>query len=185
MPQDAFRSLLTGAPPRAAKRWHSKNLRWMHLGTRDVMTRNILQGCWALHSVSATNSIFLAGYAIALWLSFGGPIPAAMQQMIGYLFAWAGVYAQLLTRWNLMDECLFDIPLVEYLYCREFQPRLHLRLGNLRDNRTAMKMTGFLIAQLRTLYGHFGLQDFVHVHHKTELLIGTDTFHLVTGKENC
>ncbi len=49
----------------------------------------------------------------------------------------------------------------------------------------AVKMTGFLIAQLRTLYGHFGLCNFVHVHHKTELLIGTNTFHPVTGKDNC
>ncbi len=68
----------------------------------------------------ATNSFFLAGYAIALRSSFGGPIPAAMQQMIDYLFAQAGFYAQLVMRWNLMDEYLFDIPLVEYLYSREF-----------------------------------------------------------------
>ncbi len=133
----------------------------------------------------ATNSFFLADYAIALWLSFGGPIPAAMQQVIDYLFARVGFYAQLVMRWNLMDEYLFDIPLVEYLYSREFQPRLHLRLGDLRDDRTAVKMTGFLIPQLRTLYGHFGLCNFVHAHHKTELLIGTTTFHPVTGKENC
>jgi hypothetical protein len=64
-------------------------------GSREVMTRKILQGCWALHSVLATNSFFLAGYAIALWLSFGGPILAVMQQIIDYLFAWAGFYAQL------------------------------------------------------------------------------------------
>ncbi len=40
--------------------------------------------------------------------------------MIDYLIARAGFYAQLVTRWNLMDEYLFDIPLVEYLYSREF-----------------------------------------------------------------
>ncbi len=93
----------------------------MHLGSQEVMTRKILQGCWALHSVSATNSFFLAGYAIALRSSFGGPLPAAMQKMIHYLFAWAGFYAQLVTtRWNLMDEYLFNIPHVEYLHSREF-----------------------------------------------------------------
>jgi hypothetical protein len=92
----------------------------MHLGSGEVMTRKILQGCWALSSVWATNSYFLVGYAIALWLSFGGPISAAMQQMIDYLFARAGFYAQLVTQWNLVNEYLFDILLVEYLYSREF-----------------------------------------------------------------
>ncbi len=70
--------------------------------------------------VGNKNSFFLAGYTIALRLSFGGPIPAAMQQMIDYLFAWAGFYAQLVTRWNLMDAYLINIPRVEYLYSREF-----------------------------------------------------------------
>ena len=36
---------------------------------------------------------FLASYVVALWASFVGPILVAMQQMIDYLFARAGVYA--------------------------------------------------------------------------------------------
>ena len=70
----------------------------------------------------ATNSYFLVGYAIALTLNFVGLIPAAMQQMIDYLLAQAGHYSQKVMQWNLMDEYLFDIPLVEYLYRRKYHP---------------------------------------------------------------
>ena len=118
MPRNSFRSPLTGAPRRASKQWRAKNLWWMHLGAQEVMTRQILHNCWALHSVSATIFFFLTGYAVALRASFVGPIPVAMQQMIDYLSAQAGFYAQEVTRLNLMDEYLFDIPLAEYLYRR-------------------------------------------------------------------
>ena len=81
------------------------------------MTRQILQQFWARqHSVLATNSYFLVGYVLALRQSFIGPIPVAMQQMTDHLLARAGFYSQEGTRWNLMDEYLFDIPLSEYLY---------------------------------------------------------------------
>ena len=93
MPHDSFRSPLTGAPRRVSKRWRAEKSRWMHLGAQEVMPRQILHNCWALHSVSATNSFFLAGYAVALRASFVGPIPVAMQQMIDYLFARAVFYA--------------------------------------------------------------------------------------------
>jgi hypothetical protein len=157
----------------------------MHLGAQEVMPRQILHNCWALHSVSATNSFFPAGYAVALRASFVGPIPVAMQQMIDYLFARAVFYAQEVTRLNLMDEYLFDIPLAEYLYHREYRPRLHLRLGDLPDDRTAIKMTGFNIFQLSKLFQLFGLRDFVHAHHETVLLIGTGHFDVNTGAEKC
>jgi len=81
MPRDAFRNPLTGAPRRAAKRWRTKNLRWMHLSTGEIVSRKNLHRCWAMHSLLASNSFFLAGYAIALRSSFIGPIPAAMQQI--------------------------------------------------------------------------------------------------------
>ena len=97
MPRDSFRSPLTGAPRSVSKRWRAKKSWWMHLGTQEVMTRQILHNCWALHSVSANNSFFLAGYAVALWASFVGPISVAMQQMIDYLFARAGFFAQEVT----------------------------------------------------------------------------------------
>jgi hypothetical protein len=113
---------------------------------------------WAMQSLLATNSYFFAGYAIALRSNFVGPIPAVMQQMIDYLLARAGHYSQKVMLWNFMDEYLFDIPLVEYLYRREYRPRLHLRLGDLPDDRMAIKMTGFNIDQLCRLYGHFGLR---------------------------
>jgi hypothetical protein len=54
MSRNSFRSPLTGAPRCASKRWRAKKLRWMHLGAQEVMTRQILHNCWALHSVSAT-----------------------------------------------------------------------------------------------------------------------------------
>jgi len=72
-----------------------------------------------------------------------------------------------------MDEYLFDIHLSEYLYHREYRPRLHLRLGDLPDDRKVLKMNGFNISQLSKLYQLFGLRDFVHAHHETALLIGT------------
>jgi hypothetical protein len=137
------------------------------------------------HSVLATNFYFLVGYALALRPSFVGPIPVAMQQMIGHLLAQACFYAQEVTRWNLMNEYLFNIPLAEYLYHKEYCPRLHLRLGDLPDDRTAVKMTGFNISQLRKLLQLFGLLDFVHAHHDTELLIGTYNFDAGTGAEKC
>ena len=84
-----------------------------------------------------------------------------------------------------MDRYLFDIPFAEYLYCREYCPRLHQRLGDLLDDRTALKMTRFNISQLRKLYRLFGLRDFVHSHHETVLLIGTGHFDAVTGAEKC
>ncbi len=55
-------------------------------------------------------------------VEFCRPIPEAMQQMIGYLLAWAGHYCQQVMQWNLMEEYLFDIPLVEYLHRREYCP---------------------------------------------------------------
>ena len=108
-----------------------------------------------------------------------------MQQMIDYLFARAVFYAQEVTRLNLMDEYLFDISLSEYLYHREYRPRLHLRLGDLPDDRTAIKMTGFNIFQLSKLFQLFGLRDFVHAHHETVLLIGTGHFDVNIGVEMC
>ena len=72
---------------------------------------------------------------VALWASFVGPIPVAMQQMIDYLFARAVFYAQEVTRLNLMDEYLFDIPLAEYLYHREYRPRTQQLRGALVARR--------------------------------------------------
>ena len=46
-------------------------------------------------------------------------------------------------------------------------------------------MTGYSIAQLRILYRHFGLTDFVAAHQETDLLIGTNHFDSVTGAEKC
>jgi hypothetical protein len=118
-------------------------------------------------------------------VEFVGPILAAMQQMIDYLLAWAGHYSQQVMQWNLMDEYLFDIPLIQYLYRREYHSQLHLRLGDLPDDRTAIKMTGFNIVQLRRLYGHLGLQHFVLAHFETDLLIGTNNFYPVIGAKKC
>jgi hypothetical protein len=98
MPRDAFHNPLTGAPCRAAKQWHAKNLRWMQLSAGEIMSRQNLHQCWAMHSLLVLSSYFLAGYAIALWSNLFGPIPAAMQQMIDYLVAWAGHYSQQATQ---------------------------------------------------------------------------------------
>ena len=102
-----------------------------------------------------------------------------MQQMIDYLFACASFYAKLVTRWNLTDAYLFNIPLAEYLYRRVFCPRVHLRLGDLPDDRTVTKMIGFSIAQLLTLYRHFALRDFINAHQDTDLQISTNSSTLI------
>ena len=94
----------------------------MHLSAGEIMLRQNLHRCWAMHSLLASNSYFLAGYAIALRSNFVGPILAAMQQMIDYLVARAGHYSQQATQWNLFDKHHFDIPLTEYLYSRGFRP---------------------------------------------------------------
>jgi hypothetical protein len=75
-----------------------------------------------MHSLLATNSYLLVGYAIALWSNFVVPIPAAMQQMIDYLLAWAGHYSQQATQLNLFKKHYFYIPLAKYLYSREYCP---------------------------------------------------------------
>ena len=70
----------------------------MHLSAGEIMPRQNLHQCWAMHSLLATDSYFLAGYVIALQSNFVGPIPVAMQKMIDYLLAWAGHYSQQATQ---------------------------------------------------------------------------------------
>jgi hypothetical protein len=92
-----------------------------------------------------------------------------MQLMIGLLFRQASLYAQHVTMWSTLDGQLYDIPLTEWLYKREFRPRLHLHIGDLAEDILAAKMTAFNVGQLRWLYRHFGLREFVQAHDKTVL----------------
>ncbi len=48
---------------------------------------------------------------------------------------------------------------------------------------SAIKMTAFTISQLRRLYRHFGLSEFVLAHHELALRIGTS--HWFEGRERC
>ena len=92
-----------------------------------------------------------------------------MQQAIGHLLARANFYTQGATRYTLINNYLYDIPLTEWLYTKEQCPRLNLRLDALPDDRTDTKMTLFNIAQLRQLYHHFGLRQYLLLHGETEL----------------
>jgi len=92
----------------------------MHLGAAETVSRKKIQRCWARHTLAVTNSIFLAGYALNLRAVFVGPIPAAMQQMIDLLFSQAALYVHHVTMWSALDSLLYDIPLTEWLYRREF-----------------------------------------------------------------
>jgi hypothetical protein len=103
--------------------------------------------------------------------------------MIDGLFRQAALYAHHVTMWSTLDGRLYDIPLTEWLFRREFRPRRHLRIGDLADDMTAIKMTAFNVSQLRRLYCHFGLREFVLAHLETDLLIGTG--HWLNGRENC
>ena len=111
----------------------------MHLGAAKIGTRHKIQGCWAVRTVTATNSLLLAGYALGLRAVFNGPLPAAMQQMIDYLLCQAVVFAQHVMQWTSLDELLYNIPLTEWLYTREFRPRQHLQLLSLMNEMTAKR----------------------------------------------
>jgi hypothetical protein len=155
----------------------------MHLGAAEIGTRRKIQRCWAAHTVAATNSLLLAGYALSLCAVLVGPLSAATQQMIDYLLHQAAVFAQHVTQWTLLDELLYDIPLTKWLYRREFHPRQHLQISSLMDDMTAKKMTSFSVRELQRVYGHFGLCEFVMAHNETDLLIGTDKWE--NGREFC
>ena len=98
----------------------------MHLGAAEVSTRHKIQRCWARHAVATTNSLFLAGYALALHAVLVGPLPAGTQGMINYLLQEAALFAQQVTLWSSLDGLLYDIPRVEWFYTREYPPRQHL-----------------------------------------------------------
>ena len=183
MARQAFVNPTTGRPRRAVKRERSKNSRWMHLGAQEVTTRKIVQGIVARYSVSATNNMFVSGYAIALRSTFIGPVPVAMQQTIDYLLARANFYNHRATRYTLIDHYLYDIPLTEWLYTREQTPRIYLRLHTIRDDRTACKMTSFKVTELHQLFDLFGLRQYLLAQNADQLRIGTNTFR--NGRENC
>ncbi len=66
MARHAYRSRLVGAPRRAAKCQRAINSHWMHLGVAEISRWHKIQHCWARHAIATTNSLFLAGYALAL-----------------------------------------------------------------------------------------------------------------------
>ena len=179
----AYHGVLTDASHRAAKRQRARNSRRMHLGAAMLGRRRKIQRCWAVHTVAATNSLLLAGYALGLHAVLGGLLPAAMQQMIDYLLCQAAVFAQHITQWTSLDELLYNIPLTKWLYRREFCPRQHFRLLSLMDDMTAKKMSSVSVRELQQLYNHFGLREFVMAHNETDLLIGTDKWR--NGRELC
>jgi hypothetical protein len=111
----------------------------MHLGAAELGTRHKIQRCWAAHTVAATNSLLLAGYALSLHAVLVGPLPVEAQQMIDYLLCQAAVFAQYVSQWTSLDKFLYDIPLTEWLYRREFYPSHHLQMSSLKDDMTAKK----------------------------------------------
>ena len=113
MERHAYHGRLTNTPYRAAKCQRATNSRWMHLGAAKIGMRRKIQRCWAAHTVAATNSLLLAGYALSLCAVLVGLLLAATQQMIDYLLRQAAVFAQHVTQWTTLDELLYDIPLTE------------------------------------------------------------------------
>ena len=87
----------------------------MHLGAAELRTWRKIQRCWAAHTVAATNSLLLAGYALSLHAVLVGPLPVEAHQMIDYLLRQAAVFVQYVTQWTSLDEFLYDIPLTEWL----------------------------------------------------------------------
>jgi hypothetical protein len=82
----------------------------MHLGAAEISTRHKIQCCWDRHAVATTNSLFLAGYALALRAVLFGPLPAATQGMINCLLQQAALFAQQVTLWSSLYGLLYDIP---------------------------------------------------------------------------
>jgi hypothetical protein len=145
----------------------------MHLGAAKISMRHKIQRCWAWHAVTTTNSLFLAGYTLDLHVVLIGPLPAATQGMINNLLHQVAVFAQQVTLWSSLDDYLHDIPLVEWLYTREYCPRQHLCVFGIENNMTAIKMTSFKTSQLQWLFRLFGLCKFVNALNETDLLIRT------------
>jgi hypothetical protein len=130
-----------------------------------------------------TSSLFLAWQAITIRSVFVGPILAQMQQMIDLLFCQDSLYAHHVTMRRTFDRKLYDIPLAKWLYRKELCPRLHLCIGSLTDDMSAVKMTALYVSQLRRLYHHFGLRELVLAHNEMELQIGTG--HWSNSSKNC
>ena len=155
MSRQPTRRLGNGAPRRAAKRQRNKNSRWMHLSASAIGTRQLVQRCWARHTVAATTSIFLAAYATVLQLIANQPaVSQAIQPCVDYLVRQSSLFVQHIQYWRTTDSLLYDIPLVEWLQTREYHPRQHLRIGDIANDMTAMKMTSFNINQLSRIYHH-------------------------------
>jgi hypothetical protein len=183
MARAPFVNSLTGAPRHTAKHQGSKNSWWMHVGVAKIRTWQRIQRCWAQHTLATTNSLFLTWYTITIWSVFVGPIPTPMQGMIDLFFRQASLYAHHVTMSSTLGGQLYNIPLTEWLYGRKFCPGLHLCISNITDDMSTVKMTAFTISQLRWLYRHFGLREFVLAHHETELQIGTGNW--FEGHERC
>ncbi|KAL7526186.1 hypothetical protein ACHAXR_002464 [Thalassiosira sp. AJA248-18] len=184
MARQAYRRHLNGAPRRAAKRQRNINSRWMHLGALAIGTRQLLQRCWARHSMATTTSVFLSAYAIVLRQVVNQqPVSQAIQTYINYVAGQIAIFGQHVQQWQNADRLLYDIPLVEWLSSREFRPRQHLRIDGIANDMTAIKMTCFNTEQLRRLYHHFGLREFLFAHNETDILVGTG--HWRNGAENC
>jgi hypothetical protein len=183
MARAPFVNPLINAPCCPNKRSGSMNSQWMHCGAGEVGTWSMAQLIWT--RLSAMNSMFLASYGIALHSTFIGQVPVQMQQMIDSLLARANYNIHFESQYKLMDGHLYDIPLTEWLYTREFRPRQHLGIGNFVDDWMAMKMTSFTIAQLYWLYEHFSLRAFVLVHNKMAFLIDTNNFDSNTSRKKC
>jgi hypothetical protein len=66
MARALFINPLTNAPCYSNKCLRSKNSQWMHLGAGEVGTWSMIQLIWTRYLMSATNSMFLASYSIAL-----------------------------------------------------------------------------------------------------------------------
>lgn len=184
MARQPTRRFLNRAVRRKKLRECSKNTRWMHLGAGAVGTRQLIQRCWARHTQSLSSSVVSIGYAIVLrGIVNQQQFSNALQPYINYLVAQSQQYANHVNYWRSLDGHLYDIPLIEYLYAREFRPRMHLRIGALRDDMTARKMTRFNIAQLWRLYDSFGLRQYCALYGETNVRIGTG--HQRHGSDCC
>ena len=184
MARQPYRQQLTGAVRRAALRTRSKNTRWMHLSAGAVSTRQLMQRCWARHTSMKSNNLLLTGYAILLREILNNqPFTQAIQPCIDLLLLQTQLLTHQVNYWRRFDGELYDIPLLEYLHTREFRPRQHLRIGALRDDMTARKMTRFSVDQLYRLYDLFGLRQYCLAHGEVDIRLSTG--HQRNGSENC
>ena len=176
MPLLPRRRVATGAVRREPKRQRNVVDSWMHLPAAGVSTMRVVQRGWSQANKGVLRASLLTSCAYLLRVAVSTTdtqAAAAFQPLIQLLLMHLALHVEAARFYRSVDRYLFDIPEVELHYPKISLPRQHLRLNTLRDDRTAHRMTGFTVSQLRRLYDKFGVHDFCLVNGDVVLRVHT------------